>query len=1140
MGTLARMSMNLGELAKYFKPMAIADGTRYFAAKRVSRIRPDPVESTIGGLVKEEDNSLLVVSIKVNRDEAGGIHLTPFCECGGGAKPCYHVAAVLIAIGGEETIHSFLKEVAEQEAYFQRHPEARPAPVAAAPLTPVVSGKKPMDHAEEPLPFELREWQAELLDAQEEAEKAAGADETKKKSTPRYRILYILTRAVSDPGQLQLKVYKARLRKSGGLASVREYPIFAGTSGSNVNPDDQYIFRMMLACQLESGYEAVLISDRFSTELVEKLVATGRCYFQDHKRPPLKWGEPRVGNAGWMTESDLRQRTIITVEPPADVFLGSPLIYLDQAQDAIGHVKMEVPVRLARQWLTAPPVDPQYHTVISKFSALLKLPVPPAIPEARAVTGEPQPVLRFYSALWRGAMGFSSPESADIDDFVHWGELQFAYGPIRLNKRWERKVLDEMVSGVHYVAKRDGTNERKRIRELQLAGLQQTNRNALFLPYASGDKFLWSIDDNTFPAWQNWLADSVKTLEAAGWLIEYDPSCKLRRAEIDDWFMDTTAIAEAESDWFNVDLGIVVDGQRVSLVPLLRKLFASYGNLAAGHFLAQTTEVSLPDGRVVTIPAERMERIRHLLLELFEANSDAAAPLRADRLRAAQFAGVDGWQWSGSRQVRELIERISAASTTPTPPPPGLMATLRPYQELGLTWLQFLRECGLGGVLADDMGLGKTVQALAHLLCEKQAGRLDRPALVVAPTSLMGNWRQETQRFAPDLRVLVLHGAGRKDHFEKLDQHDLVVTSYQLLARDQEFLIKQHYHMVILDEAQMVKNPNTQYAQAARKLTTRHRLGLTGTPMENHLGELWAIFDFLMPGFLGNNRQFRQLFRDPIEKGNDSGRRKALAQRIAPLILRRRKSEVALELPPKNEMVQEIELTGAQRDLYESIRVTMESHVRDQIASMGLARSHIFILEALLKLRQVCCDPRLLKLSSAKQVTESAKLDWLTQTLPAMIEDGRKILLFSQFTSMLDLIEKTLDELKIKFVRLSGDTRDRDTPVKSFQRGDVPLFLISLKAGGTGLNLTAADTVIHYDPWWNPAVENQATDRAHRIGQDKTVFVYKLITQGTVEEKIQALQQRKRELVAGLLDESSQTSLKLGDEELKALFAPLS
>jgi len=471
-------------------------------------------------------------------------------------------------------------------------------------------------------------------------------------------------------------------------------------------------------------------------------------------------------------------------------------------------------------------------------------------------------------------------------------------------------------------------------------------------------------------------------------------------------------------------------------------------------------------------------------------------------------------------------------------PPAGLQCRLRPYQQFGLSWLQFLREYDLGGILADDMGLGKTVQTLAHLLLEKEAGRLDKPALVVAPTSLMGNWRREAERFAPDLKVLVLHGPARHERFEAIPAHDLVLTTYPLLVRDEAQLKDQMWSFVILDEAQTVKNPRTKAARALRRLKSSHRLCLTGTPLENHLGELWSLFDFVMPGFLGSEEQFKRLYRTPVEKHGDEDCRRRLVCRIAPFLLRRTKAEVEKDLPAKTEIVRTVELYPNQAPLYESIRVTMEAKVREAVAAKGLARSQIAILDALLKLRQVCCHPQLVKLSKARNLP-SAKLDLLLQMLPELLEEGRRILLFSQFTGMLGLIEKELERKKIAYAKLTGQTRKRDEAIERFKSGEANLFLISLKAGGVGLNLTEADTVILYDPWWNPAVEAQAMDRAHRIGQDKPVFVYKLMTEHTVEERILKLQARKQALAEGIYGKGGKQGPALSAEDLKELFAPL-
>jgi SNF2 family DNA or RNA helicase len=365
--------------------------------------------------------------------------------------------------------------------------------------------------------------------------------------------------------------------------------------------------------------------------------------------------------------------------------------------------------------------------------------------------------------------------------------------------------------------------------------------------------------------------------------------------------------------------------------------------------------------------------------------------------------------------------------------------------------------------------------------------------------------------------VLSLVGSGRDRYFAAIRHADLVLTSYALLQRDIPRLAENAFHLVALDEAQYIKNPRAKVSQAACRLRAAHRLCLSGTPIENHLGELWSQMRFLMPGLLGSEDHFNACYRTPIEKQGDDERNAALKRRVAPLILRRTKDQVATELPPKTELIHLVELHTAQKDLYETVRAMMDKRVRQAIAASGLGESRIVFLDALLKLRQICCHPRLLPPEFATRVTESAKLDFLAELLEVLLEEGRRILVFSQFTSMLALIAGHLDRAGVRYLQLTGASKDRGALVAAFQSGRVPLFLISLKAGGTGLNLTAADTVIHYDPWWNPATENQATDRAYRIGQDKPVFVHKLLCQNTVEERIHQLQQDKGKLAAGIL-----------------------
>jgi len=638
------------------------------------------------------------------------------------------------------------------------------------------------------------------------------------------------------------------------------------------------------------------------------------------------------------------------------------------------------------------------------------------------------------------------------------------------------------------------------------------------------------------------MRDGLPRLREAGWLIQIGADFRYDLADVQEWYADLDESEQDGNGWFDLELGIVVDGERHPLLPLLVEMIREApwqfgaGALAARADtdemlleLAPSTRVALPWGRIKPILAT--------LGELYFGDRIGATihlPV-LDAARLAELERAARMRWMGGDRLRELGRKLhDFDGIRPVAVPAGLAAQLRPYQHAGLNWMQFLREYGFGGILADDMGLGKTIQTLAHILAEKEAGRLDAPALVVAPTSLMGNWQAEAARFAPGLRVLLLHGKDRKASFDQIGSADLVLTTYALLGRDEPALRRHRYHLVILDEAQYIKNSRSKAAQTVRLLDARHRLCLTGTPVQNHLGELWSQFHFLMPGLLGDDKQFNTLFRKPIEQRGDVQRKDLLARRVKPFMLRRTKDKVATELPPKTEIVLPIEFDGAQRDLYETVRVAMDKKVRDAIDTKGVARSQIIILDALLKLRQVCCDPRLLD-SAAK--AGSAKLDTLLDLLDTLLSEGRSVLVFSQFTSMLALIGAALDERGIGFVRLTGDTADRSAPVEAFQQGKASVFLISLKAGGVGLNLTAADTVIHYDPWWNPASENQATDRAWRIGQDQPVFVYKLIAQGTLEEKIQDMQRRKAELANAVLDAEGGLAAPIGPDDLRVLFA---
>jgi superfamily II DNA or RNA helicase len=618
--------------------------------------------------------------------------------------------------------------------------------------------------------------------------------------------------------------------------------------------------------------------------------------------------------------------------------------------------------------------------------------------------------------------------------------------------------------------------------------------------------------------WQGFLNDRVPALMALGWrsLVEkgFGPRIVKSVGEYDVRVAD--AREGAEPGTFSLDFGIEIDGRRIPMLPILVRLLER-GGMEAALVVEGELITSLDDGRILKLPAERIRRLLTVMQDLIEAAQ--RTPDGGMVFKASEAASVLDLEelmpttWDNAGEIAAYAARFrSAADIPPVPLPPGFKATLRPYQQHGVAWLQHLRENGLGGFLADDMGLGKTAQTIAHIAIEHADGRLDRPALIVVPTSLVSNWSAELVKFAPHLRVAVLHGLDRHARRAELDGVHVVITTYTVLARDVEEMKALPWHIVVLDEAQVIKSPDAKATKAVCQLDTRHRLCLSGTPIENNLMEMWSEFHFLMPGLLGDRKGFTKKFRTPIEKNDDVVRRTQLVRRIKPFLLRRTKFEVATDLPPKHTILRRVNLAPEQRELYETIRGTLHDTVREQMAGLSAAQGRIVMLDALLKLRQVCCDPRLVKLPSARLVETSSKLEELMEMVGEMIAEGRRILLFSQFTSMLDLIKPRLAAGGVGFVELRGDTRDRAEPVRAFEAGEVPLFLISLKAGGRGLNLTSADTVIHYDPWWNPAAEDQASDRAHRIGQTKSVFVYKLIAADTVEDRILELQERKADL----------------------------
>lgn len=648
------------------------------------------------------------------------------------------------------------------------------------------------------------------------------------------------------------------------------------------------------------------------------------------------------------------------------------------------------------------------------------------------------------------------------------------------------------------------------------------------------------------------IAPLLLALQQSGWDIRVAPEYRLNHHHVDQWYIEVNDTqSNRDGGWFDLKVGVEVANQQFNLMPFLIKA------IKAGAFNAADPSVliQLDDGLMVGVDQQQLQRIMDTISELY-ANNQAAA----DRLAVSEnqlltlVQAQSRWQdpgeaeqapvrWLPNELLQSKIEALQAIKELPSVAvPQTLQAELRPYQQQGHAWLCFLAEHGMHGLLADDMGLGKTIQTLAFILTAKKSQPNFTTALVVAPTSLLGNWLNEARQFAPELSVGILAGPGRLGVYDDFARYDLLISSYGTVSRDYDQLKNRAIHVLVLDEAQAIKNRRTQVAQIIKRLNARHRLCLSGTPVENHLGELWSIFDFLMPGFLGQEKQFQQRFQWPIEKDNNPERLAELQTRVAPFILRRSKAEVAKELPDKNEIVKYIDLGETQAAIYESIRLSMVDEIKQ--AMQQHHHNALMISNALLRLRQVCCHPRLLPLKNRDPEAESAqsaKMSWLSTALQNLVEEGRRVLVFSSFAKMLGLISEHLDGLGLGYLLLTGKTpgAQRTADIASFQAGEKPIYLISLKAGGAGINLTAADTVIHFDPWWNPAAEQQASDRAHRIGQDKQVFVYKLISRGTVEEKIHQLQQHKQQLADELLASQTDIGQILSEHQWQDMLSPI-
>ncbi|PWQ95653.1 DEAD/DEAH box helicase [Leucothrix pacifica] len=967
-----------------------------------------------------------------------------------------------------------------------------------------------------------------------------------------YDVVYLLknTDLHSEPS-LKVIPKKVRRLKSGGYgkpANLRSYEV-GGYSSSGLfyeAVDEEIIKTLNAFCDNPySSTPQYLLSGDMGEFVLQQILSTQRCFWEEITKTsiPLRQGTTMPAVLEWLEDDGYLRSSLVIDHPDVTLFQLTHFYYVDKLNHQCGlldHPNLN-PLQMVA-FLNAPPVPVELAQQVSEQLLELfptkEVPLPTKLDITNIDISDVTPRLSLHL----------HSEMISNGHRVHLAGLSFIYQDATIIPHSEAELSESQsvrVDGaVRYRISRDLASESVALQTLKEAGFHRFQEDTPKYGVLNHGMLTEPSLEYAVEKWGKFLDEQVPILREQGWEITFAEDFLIQITKVDEWH------AELESDdageWFELALGFELDGQRINLLPLLVDLLANTPDTALLREMLQAEShrlFQIGAHQWVKLPTDRLLNVLDTLIELYDADTlNAAGNLEFSRHEGMHYGNIlndAGLQWKGAKELKQLHERLKEFDGIQTALlPDQLQATLRDYQQRGYDWMSFMRDYQFNGILADDMGLGKTIQALSLLLSEKENQRAQQPSLIIAPTSLMSNWKNEAQRFTPDLNVLVLQGADRKTRFAELEQADIAITTYPLIVRDAAFYQEKSFHYVILDEAQAIKNPRAKATQQICQLKTKHRLCLTGTPVENHLGELWSMFHFLMPGYLGPLDRFNRLFRNPIEKQGDTDRSKQLQKRVKPFMLRRTKNEVAVELPEKTEIVRTVALSGKQRDLYETVRLAMDKKVRDEIKKKGLSRSHIMILDALLKLRQVCCDPRLVKLDKAKKVKTSAKLELLMEMLPEMVESGNKILLFSQFTTMLGLIEDELKRLKISYSKLTGQTRKRAEAIEAFQEGDAAVFLISLKAGGTGLNLTAADTVIHYDPWWNPAVEQQATDRAYRIGQDKPVFVYKLLTEETVEEKILALQAKKQQLADNIY-KGGDKAAAFDQGELMALLQPL-
>lgn len=896
------------------------------------------------------------------------------------------------------------------------------------------------------------------------------------------------------------------------------------------------------------GRDYAVLSGRWDYALLCDLVRTGRCTLSDGGYPadvPLKLESPRRLDARWENQDGHWK---LHLEPhlarPKFLDLPEPMVIDRETGMAIPLTSPPAPIldlllkspAIPAEVFAFPAVDERWQAIAERY----QLPLPGQPAEIPTLTEVP-----------RGVVVLSARKATKPT--LRWGlpnvelcaTLSYIYGKAMV-RHAERGpfVLSQDDEGAPVRYARDA--EREGVIEAAL-------RRARLLPNSRARKYTHvSIQPVTESEMRSAAVELAEALSREGVPVEFDASLAIQMLESERGFAEAT---DAEGGrWLDIDIGVEIEGEQVSLVQVASKIiehpaFTLDDDASDGGQDQPSIMVALPDGRPLRLSPRQARTILAPVLDWIDGGAPAAKKIKVSRASLVAKAVTDGQlpeqlRWPGAEQIRAAAEALRHGGIEEVPVrPEGFVGELRSYQQEGVAWLGNLERVGLGGILADDMGLGKTVQLLASILMSRTRRPGQKPVLLVVPTSLVHNWVEEAAKFTPSLRVLSLHGPDRADRFASIPDSDIVISTYPLIRRDARALQKHAYSLGILDEANAIKNDTSATRETITQLAVERFLLVTGTPIENQLNELWSFADLGMPGLLGDKRQFGKRFKSRIEaKSGDEATsdeaRKALTRRIKPFILRRKKEDVLTELPPKTVVVRNVELNPKARQAYDLLRSQVSVAVRQAIAARGIAQSTVAAIQALQQMQRFCCHPSLADPSgkaSAGMVAD--KLEELMLTISEMLADGRRILVFSQYVGFLHIIDTALRALGHAPLMLHGGTKDRAPLIEAFQAGRSPIFLISLKAGGVGLNLTRADTVIHASPWWNGAAEEQAEDRAHRMGQVNPVFVYKFIVRDSVEEHALTIQGRKLALAESVLDDGVTTSATLTEEDINLFFA---